>query len=178
MTDIRIEHLEPDRLSEARRLVWRCFPRQTLCERFSFWAIANYRFRHVRWLTAWAGVSDFLNFWGAIDRQTGRLLGTTGLYECTRDATEAVWLAWFCVAPEARRRGIGSQLLDFSIEQAKRTERQYLRLYTSDRSTEAAAQRLYESRGLKVVGKKWRPFYTIIYRELRLDPAGEGEGTE
>ncbi len=178
VTDMRIEQLDRDRLSEARKLVWRCFPRQTVCERFSFWAIAHHRSPYMRRLMAWAGVADFLDFWGAIDRQTGRLLGTTGLYECTCDATEAVWLAWFCVEPEARRSGIGSQLLDFSIEQAKRTERQYLRLYTSDRSTEAAAQLLYESRGLKTVERKRRLFYSIIYRQLRLDSAGDGYGAE
>ena len=131
----------------------------------------------MRRMMAWVGVSDFLDFWGAIDRQTGTLLGTTGLYQYTHDATEAVWLAWFCVAPEVRRRGIGSQLLDFSIEQAKRTGLQVLRLYTSDRPNEAAAQVLYESRGLKIAAKKWRPLHTIIYRELRLDPVGN-KGTE
>ena len=172
MTDIRIEHLERSRLAEARKLVWRCFPRQTLPERLSFWAIANHRSPHMRRLMAWAGVADFLDFWGAIDQQTGRLLGTTGLYQYTCDAAEAVWLAWFCVAPEVRRRGIGSRLLDFSIAEAKRTGLQYLRLYTSDRKVEAAAQFLYESRGLEVVARKWRPFHTIIYRELRLDLVG------
>jgi len=177
MTDIRIEHLERKRLSDARKLVWRCFPRQTFFERLSFWAIANHRSPHMRRIMAWVGVADFLDFWGAIDQQTGTLLGTTGLYQYTCDAKEAVWLAWFCVAPEVRRRGIGSRLLDFSIEEAKRTGLQYLRLYTSDRSNEAAAQILYESRGLEVTAKKWRPFYNIIYRQLRLDLIGN-EGTE
>ena len=169
MSDIRIEHLGGEQLPAARRLVWRVFPWQTIPERFSFWAIANRRFRFVRRLMAWHGVADFLDLWGAFDSETGKLVGTTGLYVCTHDAEEAVWLAWFCVAPEMRRQGIGSRLLDFSIDQAKRTGRRYLRLYTSDRRNEAAAQVLYESRGLKVVGKKWRLFYTTIYRELLLD---------
>jgi len=177
MTDIRIEHLERNRLPAARKLVWRCFPRQNPFERLSFWAIANRSSPLMRQMMACVGVADFLDFWGAIDQQTGTLLGTTGLYLYTRDATEAVWLAWFCVAPEARRRGIGSRLLDFSIEEAKRTGRKYLRLYTSDRSGEAAAQILYGSRGLEVVAKKRRLFYTTIYRELRLDLVGN-QGTE
>ncbi|MHC4118421.1 MAG: GNAT family N-acetyltransferase [Planctomycetota bacterium] len=172
MTDIRIEHLERDRLRKARKLVWRCFPRQSLFEQLSFWAIEDHASPSTRRIMAWVGVADFLDFWGAIDQQTGKLLGTTGLYQYTRDAAEAVWLAWFCVAPEARRSGIGSRLLDFSIEQAKRTGLKYLRLYTSDMANEAAAQILYESRGLKIVRKKWRPFHTTIYRELRLDRAG------
>jgi GNAT superfamily N-acetyltransferase len=172
MPDIRIEHLEDARLGEARKLVWRVFPQQSIPERFSFWAIANHRSRLVRRLMAWHGVAEFLDLWGAFDRESGTLLGTTGLYVCTHDADEAVWLAWFCVAPEARRKGIGSRLLDFSIDQAKQTGRKYLRLYTSDSRNQAAAQVLYESRGLKVVRKKWRLFYTTIYRELRLDSGG------
>jgi len=170
MTDVRIERLERNRLREARKLVWRCFPWQTPLERLSFWAIANRHSPIMRRMMAWVGMAGFLDFWGAIDPQTGALLGITGLYQYTRDATEAVWLAWFCVDPEVRRRGIGSRLLDFSIEQAKRTGRKYLRLYTSDMSNEAAAQILYESRGLEIVARKWRLFYTVIYRELRLDP--------
>jgi GNAT superfamily N-acetyltransferase len=169
MTDIRIEHLERNRLSDARKLVWLCFPRQTFFERLSFLAIANHRSPDMRRIMAWVGVADFLDFWGAIDQQTGTLLGTTGLYQYTCDAMEAVWLAWFCVHPDVRRKGIGSRLLDFSIEEAKRTGLQYLRLYTSDRPVEAAAQILYQSRGLEVTSKKWRPFHTIIYRQLRLD---------
>jgi len=127
----------------------------------------------MRRLIAWAGVDDFLELWGAVDQQTGRLVGTTGLYAYTRDAAETVWLAWFCVDPEMRRRGIGSRLLDFTIQEARRTGRQYLRLYTSDRPNEAAAQLLYESRGLEVVARKKRLFQTIIYRELRLDQPGK-----
>ena len=72
---------------------------------------------------------------------------------------------------------MGSRLLDFSIEEAKLTGRKYLRLYTSDRSGEAAAQILYESRGLEVVAKKRRLFHTTIYRELRLDLVGN-QGTD
>ena len=169
MTDIRIEHLDRDRLSEARKLVWRIFPLQNPFERVSFWAIANRNSPLMRGMMAFVGVADILDFWGAIDQETGTLVGTTGLYQYTRDAAEAVWLAWFCVAPEARRRGIGSRLLDFSIEEAKRTGRKYLRLYTSDRPGAAAAQILYESRGLEVVAKKRRLFHTTIYRELRLE---------
>jgi GNAT superfamily N-acetyltransferase len=169
MTDIRIEHLDDEQLPAARRLVWRVFPRQSVLERFSFWAIANRRRAFVRWVTAGAGVAEFLDLWGAFDGETGTLLGTTGLYSCTHDAEEAVWLAWFCVAPEARRQGLGSRLLDFSIDQARRTGRKYLRLYTSNRQNETAAQILYESRGLRIVGKKRRLFDTTIYRELALD---------
>ena len=173
--DVCIEHLERGRLSDARKLVWRVFHHQDPFERLSFLAIANHSSPLMRRMMALAGVADFLDFWGAIDRRNRALLGTVGLYQYTRDAKEAVWLAWFCVAPEVRRRGIGSKLLDFSIKEAKRTGLQYLRLYTSDRSGEAAAQILYESRGLKVVARKRHLFHTRIYRELNLIQAGNKE---
>ena len=86
MVDIRIEHLERDRLSAARKLVWRVFPQQTVLERLSFWAIANRHSPLMDRMAAWAGVADFLDFWGAIDQETGTLLGTTGLYLYTHDA--------------------------------------------------------------------------------------------
>jgi len=171
---VLIEHLDREHLSEARKLVWRVFPHQDPFERLSFWAIKNHRKPHVRQILAWAGV-DFLDFWGAIDQDNGALLGTTGLYQYTCDAREAVWLAWFCVAPEVRRKGIGSQLLDFSIKEAKRTGLQFLRLYTSDRSDEAVAQLLYESRGLEVTARKRHLFHTRIYRELELIRVGNKE---
>ena len=128
MADIRIEHLERDRMRAAFKLVWRCFPRQSLLERVSFFAIEDHSWPPMRRMMRWVGVADFLDFWGA-------------------------------------------------IEQAKRTGLLYLRLYTSDRPNEAAAQVLYESRGLKVTAKKWRLFYNTVYRELRLDQA-ENNGTE
>ena len=132
--NVRIEHLERDRLSDARKLVWCVFPHQGPFERLSFWAIANQRSPHVRRMMAWVGIAGFLDVWGAIDRHSGALLGTTGLYQRTHDAQEAVWLSWFCVAPEARRKGVGSQLLDFSIHEAEYTGLQYLRLTANGRA--------------------------------------------
>ena len=42
----------------------------------------------------------------------------------------------------------------------------------------AGAQILYESRGLQIVRKKWRLFYTTLYRELQLDSVGKAENAE
>ncbi len=172
MADIRIQDLETDHLPAARKLVKRVFPWQSPIERLSFYAIAHRRSSLMRRIMALVGVDEILNFWIALDNVSERVLGTTGLYAYTRDATDAVWLAWFCVAPEARRKGLGSRLLDFSIVEAQKTGRRYLRLYTSDDQREAAAQQLYDSRGLRIVGKKRRWFHTEIYRELPLDSKG------
>jgi GNAT superfamily N-acetyltransferase len=169
MADIRIQLLETDLVPAARKLVQRVFSWQSPFERMSFFAFAHRRSPLMQRVMAFAGVSEILNLWIAVDHPAERVVGTTGLYTYLRDAAEAVWLAWFCVAPEARGKGIGSHLLDFSIAEAQKTGRRYLRLYTSDDRREAAAQRLYESRGLRIVGRKRRLFHTEIYRELLLD---------
>jgi len=112
-------------------------------------------------------ISELRDQWVALD-DDGRVLGTTGLYRYRKDAHEAVWLSWFCVAPESRRAGVGGQMLDFTIERARATGATFLRLYTSDVSNEAAAQRLYESRGLNIYQTRNRFFYRLIKREMRL----------
>lgn len=81
------------------------------------------------------------------DRQ---VLGTTGLYKNPQDHDKAAWLGWFSVKPEFRGRGVGRELLQFSVDQAKAQDNRYLRLYTSDHPGEAAAQHLYEKMGFKV----------------------------
>jgi len=165
---IQIEPLTIDKLPEASELVKRVFPWQSPTERMSFWIYAHRDIPLARAIMKASGVSDIIGFWVAMDTEAKRVLGTTGLYSYRRDASEAIWLAWFCVAPEARGHGVGSRLLDFSISEARRTNRQYLRLYTSDDHREAAAQPLYESKGLRVVRKKRRVLYTEIHRELAL----------
>jgi GNAT superfamily N-acetyltransferase len=120
MVDIGIELLESDCLPAARKLVRRVFPWQSPIERLSFFAFAHQRSPLMRWIMRLAAITEILNFWVAIDSPSGKVLGTTGLYTYMRDATDAVWLAWFCVAPEARGKGIGSRLLDFSIAEARK----------------------------------------------------------
>lgn len=96
------------------------------------------------------GVSD-QRVWTALS-PGGEVLGVTGLYAVAGDR-EALWLGWFCVAPEARGQGIGGALLDFSIAEARRSGRRLLRLHTSTDAGERAAQALYDSRGLRIVAR-------------------------
>ena len=78
--------------------------------------------------------------------------------------------SWFCVDPNRRGHGIGKKLIEFSIEKAEQCGKDYLRLYTSDHSSEAAAQGLYEKYGLVVVKKEKHGSDTYLYRELKLKP--------
>lgn len=72
------------------------------------------------------------------------VVGTTGLYE-KADPTTA-WLGWFCVDPNQRGKGAGSELLEYSIERARMFGYKYLVLYTNPEESQEA-QRLYNKFG-------------------------------
>ncbi|UCD51832.1 MAG: GNAT family N-acetyltransferase [Phycisphaerales bacterium] len=162
---MQIVPLTNELVPSAQRLVDRVFPYQSLSERLSLWAYAHRRSLLIRLGLPLFRVKDLTAFWGAVDEGADEVIATTGLYSYLRDAEEAVWLGWFCVAPERRGEGIGSMMLDFSIERAREAGKRYFRLYTSDDPDGAAAQRLYEKKGFAIVKvKKKRPF-NVIYRQ-------------
>lgn len=102
-----------------------------------------------------------------------KLVGIIGLYTYEKDEQEADWLGWFCVAESSRKRSIGTKLLLFTIELAKRRGKSFLRLYTTDGPDELDAHRLYERYGFRVVKRKpWTAFpelgLTEIFYELEL----------
>jgi ribosomal protein S18 acetylase RimI-like enzyme len=121
-------------------------------------------------------------YWLAVDKK-GNVLGTTGLYETSKDQSEAAWLGWMSVRPTYRGQGIGGRLMEFSINQARADGKKYLRLYTSNATGEKTAQGLYKKLGLEVVGSEPHPLprlmqrlagernpLKILYRELELGP--------
>jgi ribosomal protein S18 acetylase RimI-like enzyme len=151
-------------MDQAEMLVRSVFKWMTPIERFSFLAIKSPDSIAGRLLMFFAGVKDKVAFDVYID-ENNEVLGTTGLYRCTNDANEAVWVAWFCVAPKARGRGIGQALIDHTVTLAQNAGFDRIRLYTSTDSNEAAAQRLYEKNGFKEIGRKQGIFTTTIFRE-------------
>lgn len=48
-----------------------------------------------------------LRFYVAIDQDSNRVIGTTGLHTVSTDPDTIVRLGWFCVHPQFRRKGIG-----------------------------------------------------------------------
>jgi GNAT superfamily N-acetyltransferase len=106
------------------------------------------------------------HYWVAINGGK-TVLGVTGLYRPHKD-TEAYWLGWTCVAPEARGQRIGSQLLDFAIEQTKKAGVSYLRLYTWDGEEATVARQLYERRGFQLTHTEKLEEYSLLYYELPL----------
>ena len=164
---IQIVKLEDPLIKKTDKLVSKVFPFRSLSERLTFWAFKNQNIRLVKKLIKFFGVSSLSNFWVAID-ENNNVVGTTGIYTYVKDENEAIWLAWFCVAPEQRGKGIGKQLMEHSINMAKGFNKKYFRLYTSSDPNEAAAQNLYEKYGFKVIKKEKKLFFTKIIRELEL----------
>ena len=113
-------------------------------------------------------LSEGPEVWAALDDSTQEVIGTIGLYRSKKDHEEAVWVWYFCVAPQARGAGVGSSLLDFVIAQARERNVHYLRLMTSNVPAEESAQRLYESRGLRIFRTRRALAYKVFYRELDL----------
>lgn len=108
----------------------------------------------------------YLHYWVAL--LESKVVGITGLYGLKKDAHEALWLSWFCVDPVYRKHGIGSQLLIFTEEEAKRLGAKCLRLYTSTNPEEAVAQHLYEERNYVITGTEQLPHELRVYREKKL----------
>ncbi|HSV30434.1 MAG TPA: GNAT family N-acetyltransferase [Atribacteraceae bacterium] len=113
------------------------------------------------------GGKDLVTFCVYLD-ETDRVLGMTGLYRYKKDADEAVWLSWFCVAPEVRSRGIGQSLIEHTEKIARGKGFHTIRLYTSTDPNEAAAQRFYEKNGYREISRKKGRCGSMIFREKRL----------
>jgi GNAT superfamily N-acetyltransferase len=164
----------PDELmDQAEALVRSVFGSKSPFERLSFVVLRNPRSIAARIVMILAGIRDIVAFDVYVD-DGGKVIGTTGLYRYRSDAHEAVWLAWFCVDPKHRRRGIGQAMLDHTVSLARRKGFCRIRLYTSTAPEEAAAQRLYERNGFRETGRKKGMSGTTIFRETILCD-GEGQ---
>lgn len=91
------------------------------------------------------GISD-LDYWTAIDSNSQNISGLVGLYT-EHDDLDAIWLGWYCVDPRYRGYKIGSRLLTFAIEEAKRRGKNTLHLYTTTDEEYATARMQYEKNG-------------------------------
>ncbi len=80
--------------------------------------------------------------------------------------TKVVWLGWYCVRPDQRGKGLGRELIEWTIDKAKEQGFKKLKLYTSEDPEEAKAQEIYENYGFKIVGEeKGEGKYKTLYRE-------------
>lgn len=155
MKDHVIEQLSKERIPEAKALVDLVFPHQNPGERASFPMISGEAKLHQRLLFAIPGIR-LLDFWVAISPDD-EVHGIVGLYSMRKDRSDALWLGWFAVHPEARGKGLGGTLLRKAIEEARERDVKYLRLYTSDTDLIQGgdvAQEVYERYGLVEKSRK------------------------
>ncbi len=87
-------------------------------------------------------------------KEHGKIVGLTGLYRIDAEPPDAIWLDWFCTAPEAGGRGIGRRVLQWTISQAVSHGYGRLCLWTSSDPAEAVAQHLYETMGIRIVSEE------------------------
>lgn len=99
-----------------------------------------------------------------------KLVAITGFYQWTKHSEDEVWLGWYGVDSEERGRGIGRQVLNWTIKSAKERGYKKFRLWTTACPAEAVAQKLYEDVGLKIYSTEKKPEeeYEIMYREINL----------
>lgn len=91
------------------------------------------------------GIID-LDYWTAIDSNSHNISGLVGLYT-EHDDPDAIWLGWYCVDPHYRGYKIGSCLLSFAIDEAKRRGKNSLHLYTTADEDYTTARMQYEKIG-------------------------------
>lgn len=110
--------------------------------------------------------TDDLHYW--IAKEDGKVLGTVGLYH-ELETPDRIWIGWFCVSPDARGKGIGRKLLQFTVNRAK-SDKEYkeIWLYTSRDPNEAAAQILYDKMGFQIMTEEAKEPYAILNRRLIL----------
>ena len=167
---IKIEELNEENLSEASKLADSIFTSELIPPSESFEASLDYKKFHIL-NSKIKGDLASLKYWVAVDGDTNQILGTTGLYEKAQDKDDTAWLGWYCVAPDARGKKVGSELLDHTIQQAKNLNKKFLRLYTSTLPSEAVAQKVYQRKGFKIMknmGREKKDGYEIFYRQLEL----------
>lgn len=102
----------------------------------------------------------------------GEVMGLVCLCQYVEDCDYAIHLEWFCTSPAARRRGIGTQLLEHALAEARHSGKTMLRLTTSTEPEEEGAQRLYEKYGIFITKEEPQPYrvtpWSRLYREIKL----------
>ena len=98
-----------------------------------------------------------LEYWVAI--YENKVVGLIGLYEETSDHEDSIWLGWYCVDEKYRGLTIGKKLINFAIEEAKKKNKYFLKLYTTLHDEYAVARDLYEKLGFFVTFHKGKTLH-------------------
>ena len=169
--NFKIEKLSKENLEDAIKLIEQIFtlyPQDKDHPRLWLPASLSPKTKKNKELYATTGCTELKHF---VATKNNKVIGITGFFTFKKDEEEADWLAWYAVDKKYRRQGIGTNLLEFVINNARKRKKKYLRLYTSMAEEEKEAQLLYEKFGLKIIKKEKSPYQEgsiVIYRELKL----------
>jgi GNAT superfamily N-acetyltransferase len=122
------------------------------------------------WKTATKGKKlKRLNYWILLDEEKSKVVGVTGIYSFT-DPEDEAWMAWYCLDPIMRGKGLGRKLLEWTMDKAREDGYKKFKLYTSTDPNESIAQKLYDDVGLNITAEEDDPNspYKIMYRERDL----------
>lgn len=107
----------------------------------------------------------FVDYWVLLNDKE-EIIGVTGMYRLKEDEGDVVWLGWYCVRADQRGKGLGKELLEWTIEKAKERGFRKMKLYTSTDPNEAVAQTLYEKMDFKITGEDAGDgIHKTLYRE-------------
>lgn len=93
-----------------------------------------------------------LKYWVA--KSAGIIVGIIGLYNYNTDKDCEIWIGWFAVKSEFRKKGIGEKLFRFAVEKAREQGKSILNVYTSNDPEEASGVEFYEDHGFRLIGKE------------------------
>ncbi len=99
-----------------------------------------------------------------------KIIGVTGWYTEVIGEKDVVWLGWYCLDPKERGKGLGREILEWTMNEVKMKGYKVMKLYTSDDPNEATAQILYEKRGFKLIKEETKEgsAFKVLFRECLL----------
>ncbi|KND47722.1 MAG: hypothetical protein AB201_02175 [Parcubacteria bacterium C7867-006] len=110
----------------------------------------------------------FVDYWIVLN-DNDEIIGVTGMYRLKEDPEDVVWLGWYCIRADQRGRGLGRELLNWTIDKAKERGFKKMKLYTSTDPNEAAAQILYDKLDFKIIGEdEGDGIHKTLYRQKLL----------
>jgi GNAT superfamily N-acetyltransferase len=111
-----------------------------------------------------------LNYFVVKNAPAEKIIGVTGWYTENTNEKDVVWLGWYCLDPKERGKGLGREILEWTMNEVKMRGYTTMKLYTSEDPNEATAQILYEKLGFKITKEETREGETfkVLFRERLL----------
>jgi GNAT superfamily N-acetyltransferase len=159
--NLSFEPLSGENLEEGIKLLYEIFPDDAQKAELAYRASIDPKSSY--WKTR-----RILDYYLVMDKEVEKIVAITGFYQLDSHSEEEIWLGWYGVSVEFRGRGIGRNVLEWTINKAKGLGFKKFRLWTTDSPEEAIAQKLYESLGIKIYDKKQEldKSYITYYREI------------